>query len=146
MVAFVQISEKVVIPSSELDFVTSRSSGPGGQNVNKVESRVTLHFDLEGSTALTDSQKQRVRTKLSTRISKAGILRIVAQNHRTQAANRKLVIERFTELIDHALEPKKLRRPTRKSKAAEERRLEEKRRHGRRKAERRESGERAADG
>lgn len=125
------------IPVSELRFQTSRSSGPGGQNVNKVESRVTLQFDVESSTALTDSQKRQVRTKLVTRINKAGILRVVAQKHRTQAANRKLVIERFTELVNQALEPRKPRKPTRVSKVSQLRRLEEKRRRSRRKAERR---------
>jgi ribosome-associated protein len=133
------------ISAGELRFITSRSSGPGGQNVNKVESRVTLLFDLEGTDALTDSQKEMVRGKLSTRINKMGVLRVVAQKHRTQAANRKLAIERFSELMTHALESQKPRKPTRKSKAAAERRLEQKHRRSRLKQNRRDSFDRSSD-
>ena len=136
MEPLIRISEALFILSSELHFITSRSSGPGGQNVNKVESRVTLHFDLECSTSLSESQKERVRRELSTRISKAGILRIVSQKHRTQGANRKVAVERFSGLLAKALKPAVVRKLTRRSRAIEARRLEEKRRRGRLKRDR----------
>ncbi len=118
---------EVHVPEEELDFQTSRSSGPGGQNVNKVESRVALLFDLEASPSLTDEQKRLIRTRLASRINKNGILRVVSQKHRTQAANRNAARERFDELIAEALIEKPKRKPTRVSRAAKRRRLEEKR-------------------
>ena len=78
----------VRIPADELSYRTSRSSGPGGQHVNKVETRVTVLFDLDGSPSLSEAQKERVRERLPTRITKAGVLWVVSQKHRSQKANR----------------------------------------------------------
>ena len=132
----IEITSGLAIPDDELRFVGSRSSGPGGQNVNKVESRVTLLFDLEASPSLSDRQKELVRTRLATRINKQGVLRVVSQRHRTRAANVKAVRERFAELLAAALRRDPPRRPTRPPAAAERRRLEEKRRRAKRKRER----------
>jgi ribosome-associated protein len=137
----VAIDPRLEIPDSELTFATSRSSGPGGQNVNKVESRVTLHFDVAGSSSLTDAQRERIASRLATRINKAGVLRVVAQQHRTQAANRQAAVERFASLLAEALRRAPRRKPTRPSTAAKRRRLEAKRRRSRLKAERRPPGD-----
>lgn len=114
------------IPVSCLRFEFSRSSGPGGQNVNKVNTRVTLYFDLIGTDALTDVQKRRIRTRLRTRISKEGELRVVSSRHRTQAANRRAAVERLAELLTVALERKRHRIPTRATKLSKKRRLDNK--------------------
>lgn len=133
----IHIRDDLQIPVRELRYTTSRSSGPGGQNVNKVESRVTLHFDLGASESLSERQRQRLRSRLATRINSADVLQITSQKHRTQAANREVVTERFAELLRDALKPVRRRVPTRKSKAAEARRLEAKSRQSRQKALRR---------
>jgi ribosome-associated protein len=118
------------IAEHELRFAYSRSSGPGGQHVNRVETRVTLLFDVAASPSLTDEQKRRVRTRLATRVSKAGVLRVVSQRHRTREANRRAAIERFEELLAEALRRPRPRRKTRVSAAAKRRRIEAKRRRG----------------
>ena len=125
-----EIQPGVSIPEGELRFETSRSSGPGGQNVNKVESRVALLFDLEGSPSLDEDQKRRLTTRLGNRINKEGELRVVCQTHRTQEANRRAAVERFLELLTDALKEPKSRRRTRSSHASKRRRLEAKKRRG----------------
>lgn len=122
------IAPGVSIDPAELQFTFQRSSGPGGQNVNKVETRVTLHFDLAGSASLSDEQKQRVQRRLATRINRDGIMRVVASRHRTQSANRRAAMERFVELLADALKPVKVRRKSKISAAAKRKRLDEKRR------------------
>jgi ribosome-associated protein len=130
------ISEDLSILDDEVSFVTSRSGGPGGQNVNKLETRVTLRFDLAGSSSLSPEQKSRLRERLATRITKDGILHVTSQRHRTQAANREAAVERFAELLRENLREEPPRKKTRPSRAAKARRLEEKRRLSRRKRER----------
>ena len=125
------------MPFSELSFETSRSSGPGGQHVNKTESRVTLVFDIEASTTLDDEARRRIVDRCGSRISKQGELRLSAQSHRSQRANRDEVIERFATLLREALAPVEERKPTRPTPAAKRRRLDAKRKHSRRKALRR---------
>ena len=124
----IEINSEVSIPRSELEFSVSRSAGPGGQHVNKVSSRVTLHFDVEQSPSLTDGQKVRIVERLPTRITRAGVLQLHCQKHRSQSANRELAVERFAELLRQALRRAKPRKKTRASKAAKQRRLEDKRR------------------
>jgi len=126
---------------ADLRYQTSRSSGPGGQNVNKVETRVTLLFDLDSTPDLTDDQKARVRERLATRINKEGVLRVVSQRHRTQNANRQAATERFALLLAGALTTAPPRRKTKPSRTAKRRRLEGKRRRSRLKRDRRSRGD-----
>jgi ribosome-associated protein len=114
------------IPEDELHFDASRSGGPGGQNVNKVSSRVTLTFDVNSSAALSDDQKRTLLQKLAGRINKEGVLRVVSQRTRSQELNRSDATERFSELIRQALTPQRRRIKTRLPRAAHERRVEEK--------------------
>jgi len=132
----VEINPSLSLPDGELELRTSRSAGPGGQNVNKLETRVTVRFDVTGSPSLTDDQRRRIQERLGTRISKAGVLQVSSQRHRTQAANREAAVARLAGLLAAALEPEAERKPTRMPKAAKRRRLEEKRRRGRLKQER----------
>lgn len=118
----------LIIPEEEVRFSASRSGGPGGQNVNKVNSRVTLIFDVEGSAALTPEMKERIKGYLSGRVSRAGILRVVSQQHRSQAANREAALARFVRLLAEALAESPARLATRPTRAARIRRLEAKRR------------------
>ncbi len=122
------VASGATIDPDELWFTYSRSGGPGGQNVNKVNTRVTLRFDVAASPSLSDAQRHRLRTRLSTRITRDGILMVVSSRHRTQAANRRAATERFSELITDALAPRKQRRKTTVSHAAKRRRLDQKRR------------------
>ena len=96
-------TEGVPIPEGELVFKASRSSGPGGQNVNKLNTRVTVLFDVAGSPSLSEEQKQRVRSRLAGRIGKDGILHVASQKHRSQEANRRAAVERLQQLVQEAL-------------------------------------------
>ena len=102
----------LAIPMEELEFVFSRSGGPGGQNVNKVSTRVTLRFDVVRSPSLSEEQKRRILSRLSTRISGAGILQVTSRKSRSQASNRDAAEERFAELLREALAPKLVRKET----------------------------------
>lgn len=112
--------------SPELTFSASRSSGPGGQNVNKVSTRVELRFDVNGSGLLTAEEKSIILTVLAKRINSAGELILMAQIDRSQLKNKEKVTEKFYTLLTKALTPVKKRKPTRPSMAAKEKRLEEK--------------------
>lgn len=125
------------IPEGEFTFTTSRSSGPGGQNVNKVSTRVTLLWDVTGSPGLTEEQRERLLTRLAGRINREGVLRVVSQRHRTQLANREAVMRRFRELIEEALADEVERLAVQLPASVNQKRLAEKRRRGRLKRERR---------
>lgn len=120
---------RVNIPdlSSEFQFLTSRSSGPGGQNVNKVNSKVELRFDVQNSSLLSDDQKDVLLKKLATKITSEGILSVVSQRDRSQLANKEDAIEKLYLLIEKALKPVKPRKNTRPTKGSVERRLTTKR-------------------
>jgi ribosome-associated protein len=118
----IRVTRTVELPLSEVDFRTSRSSGPGGQHAQKTETRVEALFDVERSEALSDVQKRRVLAR------RGPVLRSVAQDERSQARNRELALERLVAQLREALRVPRKRRPTKPSKAAVERRLQEKRR------------------
>lgn len=122
----IMINEHISIPDDELVFTASHSSGPGGQNVNKLSTKVTLWFDVANSPSLSPEQKDLLMRRLANRINKDGVLRIISQQTRSQAANRELAIERFLELLRDALRQVPIRKKTRVSRAAKLRRLEEK--------------------
>jgi ribosome-associated protein len=128
----IRVTRSVVLPLSEVEFQFSRSSGPGGQHAQKSETRVVAVFDVEASSALTEVQKRRV-------VAKAGpVLRAVAQDERSQSRNRELALERLVASLREALRVERKRVPTKPSKAARERRLQEKKRRAETKRLRRE--------
>ena len=135
--SLMHITDTVSIPMSELQFRFARSSGPGGQHVNRSATQVELLFDVANSPSLDETQRQRVLRKLKSRIDKQGFLHLVSQETRSQLRNREEVLERFRELMCDALHVPKKRRPTRPTRAAQERRLKEKRRRGETKRSRR---------
>ncbi|WP_372754004.1 alternative ribosome rescue aminoacyl-tRNA hydrolase ArfB [Labilibaculum sp.] len=112
--------------SKEFEFITSRSSGPGGQNVNKVNSKVELRFAIFESEQLTQKEKERIFLKLYHRISNDGILSVTAQTERSQLKNKEIAIKKFYQWIEIALQPTKTRKKTKPTKASKERRLDEK--------------------
>ena len=136
-----RINDDLTIDDDELRFEFARSSGPGGQNVNKVETKVRLLFDLRRSRSLSSDQRRRIEERLSTRITKSGVWHVSSQRHRTREANRRATIERFADLLADALEEAEPRVRTRVPKAARKRRLESKRRRSQKKAMRARPGE-----
>ncbi|MCB8998999.1 MAG: aminoacyl-tRNA hydrolase [Bacteroidales bacterium] len=121
----------------ELKFSFSPSSGPGGQNVNKVNTRVELRFDVRESTIISEEEKQVILKKLAGRITKEEELILSSQSERSQFRNKEKVTEKFFEIITRSLTPAKKRKPTSPSKASKERRLESKRINAERKLNRR---------
>lgn len=125
-----EINDQCSIDEAELSFSATTSSGPGGQHVNRSQTRVTLRFDVDHSPSLSEEQRARIHQGLSTRISREGILRISSQRHRSQMRNRDQTIERFVELLGEALREDAPRHPTRTPPAAKRRRVDDKRRRG----------------
>ncbi|MBN2805125.1 MAG: aminoacyl-tRNA hydrolase [Prolixibacteraceae bacterium] len=111
---------------AEMQFSTSRSSGPGGQHVNKVNSKVELRFHIGNSMQLSDTEKQRIRMKLANRINGNDELVLISQNERSMLQNKTAAIDKFYQLLVMALKPVKARRPTRPTAASVEKRLQTK--------------------
>jgi ribosome-associated protein len=122
------------IPLAEITIRASRSSGPGGQHANVTASRIEAVFDVEASEALSESQKQRVILRIGPRVS------AIAQDARSQSQNRELALERLRGRLESALHVDRPRRPTRPTKASEQRRIEAKRSQSERKRQRRSPG------
>ena len=119
--------------ANELVFVMSRSNGPGGQNVNKVNSKVTLKFDVVNSAILNDDQKALIKRKLATRMTKDGVLILTSQDSRSQLQNKEEVLERLNQLFVTAFTPRKARKATKPGKAAAQKRINQKKQHSQKK-------------
>jgi ribosome-associated protein len=132
-----EVNESLSIPRGELDVRVSRSSGAGGQHVNKTSSRVEIFWNIPASRALTDEQRNRLLEKLASRLTTQGSIRIVASDMRSQTRNRELAEEKLVETVRHGLIVPKKRRATRPTRASKEARLESKKRQSHKKSERR---------
>lgn len=121
------ITSAILVP--ELEFTTSRSSGPGGQNVNKVNSKVTLRWNINASTLLTVEEKELLLQKLSSRLTTDGSLLIVAQEKRSQLQNKEEALIKLDELLKKTFAKKKKRKPTKPSKSSKQSRLDKKKKH-----------------
>ncbi len=130
MIKELLITPTVTIPYSELSFRTARSGGKGGQNVNKVETKVELLFNIAESPTLSDEEKERAITKLGARVDSDGVFRLVSQESRSQSKNKELAIERFIQDMKVALKKRKKRVPTKTPASVKEKRLETKKRRG----------------
>ncbi|MDC3040835.1 alternative ribosome rescue aminoacyl-tRNA hydrolase ArfB [Prochlorococcus sp. AH-736-B08] len=125
-----KITKTLVIPSNEIKWRFSRSSGPGGQNVNKIESRVEIIFNLEESKVLNDYQKEILKLNLKTKLVNNS-LRLAVQEHRNQLLNRQLALMKFSSILKNALnKPFKLRKSTQPTKASQKKRVEVKKKRG----------------
>src|SRR5262249_33778490 len=122
----IEVTQDIVIPDSDLSSSFVRGSGPGGQNVNKVASAVQLRFDVTGTAVLSDEVKARLRVLAGRRLTDDGAILIIARNHRTQEQNRREAAERLGEPIRRALVRPKVRKGTKPTRAARERRLQSK--------------------
>jgi ribosome-associated protein len=124
----IRVTDRIAIDESEVAETFVRSSGPGGQNVNKLSTAVQLRFDVQNSPSLPDDVKVRLARLAGRRLTREGVLVLVAQNHRTQERNRADALERLVELIREAAVRPIPRRPTKPTKASRERRIETKKR------------------
>ena len=131
------VSARLSIPRSELAVKASRSSGAGGQHVNKTASRIEISWNVNDSRALTDEQRQMLLARLASRLSGEGSIRVVASEMRSQLQNRERAESRLADLVRRALVVRKKRKPTRRPRSADEARLTSKKLHSRKKKERR---------
>ena len=124
----IRVTNSIVISDDDIVYRFSRSAGPGGQNVNKLNTRVTLLFNLAGCRTLTGEQKERLLSRLSNRISHDGLLTVASQRYRTQHANRRAAQQRLAELLEACLKNKPVRKQTAVPHASKQKRLRHKRR------------------
>ena len=124
--AWLKIGTRLRISRSEISYRATRAGGPGGQHVNTSSTRVELWWNLEQSPALSEAQRSLARTRFATRLDAEGWLRLVESGSRSQVRNRETVTQRFVTLLNQALRPPKLRKPTRVPTAQKLRRLEAK--------------------
>ncbi len=122
--------KKYLIPEKEISESFSRSSGKGGQNVNKVSTKVELRWNVDASSAFSEEDKEKIKQALGNRMSKNGDLIITAEEERSQLQNRQRAMEKLNKLVEEALKTEKERVPTKPTRSSKERRLEEKRRRG----------------
>jgi len=126
----IRINARIAIEDREVDESFVRASGPGGQNVNKLSTAVQLRFDVRGSPSLPGDVKSRLERLAGTRLTRDGVLVIIAQQHRTQARNREDALDRLIDLIRRSAIAPTPRRPTKPTRASRERRIESKKRRG----------------
>ena len=122
----ITLKNGLIIPHHEIEITTSRAGGPGGQHVNKTDSRITARWNVKSTTILTDEEKERLLTKLQSRLTTEGDLIIHNSESRSQQQNKKNALANLANEVENALKIPKKRRPTRATKAAKESRLEEK--------------------
>ena len=121
-----EIKKGIAIRQEEIVFKFSRSSGPGGQNVNKANTRVTLLFDVANAASFSDTQKKQILERLARRADRNGVIRVVSQQHRTQKDNREAAVKRLQGLLQGALKRKPVRKKTKMPEQAKHKRLKEK--------------------
>ena len=124
------INDQLTIPAGELEITASRSSGPGGQHVNKADTRIQVRWNVTGSAVLSDTQRGRLQRNLASRLTEQGDLLLACDTHRSQRRNREEALQRLAALVREALIPPKPRKKTRPSRAAAEKRLQEKKHRG----------------
>lgn len=137
----IPISPRLAIPREEVTLRASRSSGPGGQHVNTSSTRVELTWNISDSPSLSPEQRERLLSRLASRLDSSGTLRLVSQTGRSQSRNKEEALARMAELVAEALVVPKVRRATRPSKSAKRERLDQKRKRGALKRERRRTGD-----
>jgi len=125
------LSRERRVPLLEIEFHTSRSGGPGGQNVSKLETKVEARWSVDETSWLTPEERERLKKALGSRITPSGILRVTSQRHRSQSRNKEAALERLQSLVAKALVQRKVRRPTEPTRKSEEERIAAKKRRGR---------------
>ena len=131
------INNRIAIPLDELHFSYARSSGPGGQNVNKVSSKAILHWDVTTSPSVPADVRRRLLEQQKTRINNDGELLITSERHRERSLNKQDCLEKLGAMLEKAAKPPRVRRRTHPTKASRQRRLQEKKAQGQKKAQRR---------
>lgn len=130
----IPINASITLTDAEIELTFSRSQGPGGQNVNKVNSKVTIHWDLKYSISISAFIKRRIQNKYSNRINNDGELVLSSQQHREQHRNREECYQKLRVIICDALKPRKVRKTSRPTRASKQRRLDNKKKRSRRKS------------